>query len=246
MAKNGKYEESAQALKTILNLAYEPIAVKFLETEATLARFKVPSERRYCQLLMGARKGKKLLLTRGNVSCPAAAWALGFKEPLSKLASGEMPASMGIFANPAAVVDTLNTMPRLPMGKYKMVACCPLALAPFVPDVVVIESAVEHLMWVALASVFESGGRLEFNTAILQATCVDITIVPFLSQRINTSLGCYGCREATDLAESEGVIGFPIKNLEGIVNSLEKLNDKAMPRVRSKTIYRMLLESQDA
>jgi len=234
-------KEKAKALTNILGLSYEPIAVKFLERKVSLDGFEIPSERRYCQVLMGAREGKKLLLLGDNISCPAAAWALGFKEPPPKLTSGEMPYAMGIFGSPKAVQNTFATMPRLEMGKYQMVACCPLGEAPFEPDVVVLESAVEHLMWVALANVFETGGRLEFSTAILQATCVDGTVVPFLTQKIHASLGCYGCREATNMAENECVLGFPIKDLDNIVNSLQKLNERAIPRVRGKTIYKALL-----
>ena len=233
-------KQAASIMKQILGLTYEPIVVKFLEKKTNLEDFEMPSERRYCQVLMGAREGKKLLLSGDNISCPAAAWALGFKEPPLKLSSGEMPFAMGIFGSPAAVRNTFATMPRLKMGKYQMVACCPLGQTPFEPDVVVLEAAVEHLMWVALADVFETGGRLEFSTGILQATCVDGTIIPFLSQEIHASLGCYGCREATNLAESECVLGFPIKDLEHIVNSLQKLNERAIPRVRGKAIYKAL------
>ncbi len=233
-------KEAANVMREILGLTYEPIAVKFLEKRTSLDGFESPSDRRYCQVLMGAREGKKLLLTGDNISCPAAAWALGFKEPPPKLSSGEMPYAMGIFGSPKAVQNTFATMPRLEMGKYQMVACCPLAQAPFVPDIVVLESAVEHLMWVALANVFETGGRLQFSTAILQATCVDGTIMPFLKQKIHASLGCYGCREATNLSESECVLGFPVKDLERIVNSLQKLNEKAIPRVRGKAVYKAL------
>jgi uncharacterized protein (DUF169 family) len=238
------WQESATIMKTILGLTYEPIAVKFFEDVVVLDGFELPSQRRYCQVIMGAREGKRFLLTADNISCPAAAWALGFKEPPAKLSSGEMPASMGIFASPAAAKHTLETMPRLEMGKYKMVACCPLAEAPFEPDVVVLESSPEHLMWIALARVFEDGGRLEFTTAILQATCVDVTIIPFLTQRLNASLGCYGCREATNMAESECVLGFPIKDLNTIAHSLEQLNQKAIPRVRGKVIYKALLNRE--
>lgn len=234
-------EGSDKALKDILDLARAPIGVKFFEDRWAPDGFELPSERRYCQVLMGASEGRRLLLTAQNVSCPAAAWALGLKEPTPKLSSGEMPASMGIFRTPEAAKHTLDTMPRLEMGKHKMVACCPLAEAPFEPDVVVIESAPERLMWVALALVFETGGRLEFSTAILQATCVDVTIVPFLNQKLNASLGCYGCREATNLADSECVLGFPMKDLETIVASLSKLNEKAIPRVRGKAIHKALL-----
>jgi len=233
---------SAMELKHILGLSYEPVGVKFLRDAVTLDGFELPSGRRYCQVLMGAREGRRLLLTADNISCPAAAWALGFREPPVKLSSGEMPASMGIFGSQSAAKTTLETMPRLEMGKYKMVACCPLAEAPFEPDVVVVESAPEHLMWITLALVFETGGRLDFSTAILQATCVDVTVMPFLTQRLNASLGCYGCREATNLTESECVLGFPIKDLDTIVSSLTKLDSQAIPRVRSKKVYRALME----
>lgn len=237
--------ESTKTLKDILGLTYQPIAVKFFEHTVALDGFELPSDRRYCQILMGARDGQKLLLNAENISCPAAAWALGFKEPPAKLSSGEMPAGMGMVGSPQSANHTLDTMPRLKMGKYQMVACCPLGQAPFEPDVVVLESAVEHLMWVALADVFEAGGRLEFNTAILQATCVDGTIIPFLTQRIHASLGCYGCREATNMAESECVVGFPIRDLSNIVNSLQKLNARAIPRVRGKAVYQALLSRKD-
>lgn len=234
-------EKSAKILTEILGLKNNPIAVKFFEKVETLDGFKLPSDRRYCQILMGAREGQKLMLTADNIACPAAAWALGFKEPPLKLSSGEMPVAMGIFASPAAVRNTLATMPRLEMRKYNMVAACPLTQAPFEPDVVVIESDPEHLMWIALAKVFETGGRLDFSTAVLQATCVDVTILPFLTQKMNANLGCYGCREATNLMENETVLGFPIKDLEEIVGALQKLNEKAIPRVRGKIIYKSLL-----
>jgi uncharacterized protein (DUF169 family) len=239
------WQQSAGMMKGILGLTCEPIAVKFFEDEVPPHGFELPSERRYCQVLMGAGQGNRLLLTADNISCPAAAWALGFKEPPAKLLSGEMPAAMGIFGSPAAAKHTLDTMPRLEMGKYRMVGCCPLHTAPFSPDVVVIESFPEHLMWVALALAFETGGRLEFNTAILQATCVDATIVPFLNQKLNATLGCYGCREATNMAESECVLAFPIKDLDTIVVSLVKLNEKAIPRVRGKAVYHALLSRKD-
>ena len=237
--------KAAEVMKEVLGLTYEPIAVKFLTKKTLLDGFEMPSGRRYCQILMGAREGRKLMLTVDNISCPAAAWALSFKEPPAKLSLGEMPAGMGIFGSPVAAKNTLDSMPRLEMDRYQMVACCPLGSTPFEPDIVVIESAVEHLMWVALAQVFETGGRLEFSTAILRATCVDGPIIPFLTQRIHASLGCYGCREATNLAESEGVLGFPIKDLDNIVNSLQKLKEKAIPRVRGKAVYQALLSRRD-
>lgn len=234
-------KEASAAMKKLIGLKTEPVAVKFFEEPVELPGFEQPSERRYCQILMGARHGKKYVLSAENIACPAAAWALGFKEPPEMLSSGQMPFKMGIFGSPEAARNTLSSMTRFPMGKYKMVAACPLGEAPFEPDVVVIESDVEHLMWVALARAFETGGRLTFDTAILQATCVDCTIEPFVKQEMNATLGCYGCREATDLSESETVLGFPGGQLEKIVGALGKLNMQALPRVRSKKVYQALM-----
>ena len=73
--------KSAKILIEILGLKYSPIAVKFFEKDEALEGFELPPGRRYCQILMGAREGKKYKLTAENIACPAAAWALGFKEP---------------------------------------------------------------------------------------------------------------------------------------------------------------------
>ena len=58
--------------------------------------------------------------------------------------------------------------------------------------------------------------RRDGSTAVLQATCVDATMIPHLEDRLNFSLGCYGCRDATDLAPAETVLGFPGRMLEAL------------------------------
>jgi uncharacterized protein (DUF169 family) len=109
------------------------------------------------------------------------------------------------------------------------------------PDVVVVEDEEEKLMWINLAYLNTKGGaRIHSSTAILQATCVDSAIVPYLEQRLNFSYGCYGCRDATDLAGSETVIGFPISVLPEIMTHLEFLAQKAIPTSRSKKAWAVL------
>jgi len=233
--------ESTSKLTEILGLERKPVAVKFVRPSEDLpVGFTAPPGRRYCQILMEASRGKKVLLTGDNIACPASAAALGFKPLPEKLDTGEMLAAFGIFATKEAGRNTIHSMPRLPMGEHRAVAVGPLDEVPYEPNVVVLESKPEHLMWVALASVRREGGRLGFSTGILQATCVDGTILPFLSGKLNASLGCYGCREATEMTEAECVLGFPARDLDLIVSELEELATKAMPRVRSKAIYRSL------
>lgn len=236
------YARADSWIRSILGMERSPVAVRFVPAGEDLpAGFDAPPSRRYCQILMEASEGKRVLLTPDTIACPASAAALGFKPLPEKLQTGEMLASFGIFASKEAGKNTIDSMTRFPMGKYRAVAACPLGEAPFEPDVVVMESKPEHLMWIALASVRETGGRLDFSTAILQATCVDGTILPFTRQKLNASLGCYGCREATDMAESECILGMPGRDLERVVDQLEELSSKAMARVRGKAIYQGLM-----
>jgi len=104
---------------------------------------------------------------------------------------------------------------------------------------------VEKLMWIALAYLnVRQGQRLVSSTAILQATCVDATIIPFLENRLNLSYGCYGCRDATDIRASETVLGFPAADLPAVVAHLEYLEKKAIANSRSKKSFSMLNKSE--
>jgi uncharacterized protein (DUF169 family) len=66
---------------------------------------------------------------------------------------------------------------------------------------------------------------------------VDATVIPYLEQRLNFSLGCYGCREATDLTPGETVLGFPGTLLERLLGALEMLRSKAIPHSRAKLAH---------
>ena len=144
----------------------------------------------------------------------------------------------GIFKTKDAAMRVMETMPRLKAGQYAAVEVTPLEEYEGIPDVVVLEDEVEKLMWVALAYLNEEGGRLEFSTSILQAACVDSVVLPFLSQRINMSFGCYGCRDATDAASGEALLGFPGNELSMVTDNLLYLKSQAIDRSRAKNVYK--------
>jgi len=89
------------------------------------------------------------------------------------------------------------------------------------PDLVVVEDEVEKLMWLILSYMHAQGGeRVHSSTAVLQATCVDSTVIPYLEKMLNFSFGCYGCRDATDMAHGEAMLGFPASYLPDISSSI--------------------------
>lgn len=125
----------------------------------------------------------------------------------------------GIFKESDAVIKVLKNMPRLEQGKYEAVVAKTLDRWKENPDIVVVKDTVEKLTWVALAYLNEEWGRLDFSTSILQAVCVDSTVLPFLSQNINISFRCYGCRAATDAKANEALLGFPVRELKKTVGN---------------------------
>jgi len=240
--------EFAEFLKRVLVLDTEPVAVFLVEAGADTEsvrpfdRFERVDGHRYCQLLMRARHGESVLLQPEGLACPAAAAAFGFRPLPKALATGEGLVGFGIVSDPATGRTMFEGMPRLEPGRLVGLAACPLGAAPGHPDVVVLEGPPEALMWVALADLkLAKGERRLGDTAVLQGACVDATLIPFLRGKLNFSLGCYGCREATDLAPTEMMLGFPGSMLEGLTSSLEELSAKAIPRSRSKGVLASLL-----
>jgi uncharacterized protein (DUF169 family) len=226
----------------------EPVAVFLLprgREDASFAGFTRVRNHRYCQALMKARHGDSVLLEPDGLSCPAAAAAFGFRPLPPQLANGKGLMGFGIAADAAVGQRMFAGMPRLEDGSVASIALCPLRLAPRTPDVVVVEGPAEVLMWLLLADLNVHGGeRRTGNTAVLQATCVDATVIPYIQQTLNFNLGCYGCREATDIKPGETVLGFPGTLLEPLLDALQMLRAKAIPRSRAKLAHECLAGSQ--
>lgn len=231
-------EKISKIISETVSLLSEPVGVSFLEQIPNSSKALIADDHRFCQLIMKARKGEELILTPETITCPAAAAALGFKPLPDKLKDGSMLQGYGIFDKTESAIKVMEDMPRLEQGKYKAVIAKPLANWEEIPDVIIIEDEVEKLMWIALAYLNDLGGRLEFSTSILQAMCVDSCVIPFITNDINMSFGCYGCRDATDAKSGEAILGFPGTKLEMVAENLKKLKDKAIPRSRQKSVYK--------
>jgi len=228
----------ADEMTRVTGLEGAPVAVFLLAPDADMAPFAGwnPVERhRYCQALMKARAGERVILEADELACPAAAKAFGFRPLTPALQTGKGLVGFGIVAEPESGARMFEGMICLEPGTVARLALCLLAEAPALPDVVVVEGPPEQLMWLLLAEVNLRGGeRLLGSTAVLQATCVDATIIPYVEQRLNFTMGCYGCREATDIKPAETVVGFPGARLAQLVDSLAFLSEKAVPRSRAK------------
>ncbi len=251
LPKVSQVREKAKILKEKIGMRTFPIGVKFIlqkdiaifEELAKIEGVEKLNWRRYCQAVMEARYGKHVLLNKEGISCPAAAAAFGFN-PLPKgLKDGKGLVGFGITKHADVGKEMFKGMDSLPMGELNSLYLFPLETTVIEPDVVVMEDQVERLMWVVLAYVNVKGGqRVESSTAVLQATCVDSTIIPYKQRRMNLSFGCYGCRDATDIGPDESVLGFSYSDFDNIVEYIEYLSMKAIPNSRNKNAYTVLKE----
>jgi len=226
----------------ILGLNSSLVGVKFIFNEAEMpSEIEKLSGYRYCQALMKARHGAHVLLDAEGIACPAAAAAFGFRQLPEGLKTGKGLVGFGIVNEEANGKAMFEGMTTLPQGKLKSLYLFPLETAVIEPDIVVVEDETEKLMWFALANLnVTEGKRVESSTAILQATCVDATLIPYVKQKFNMSMGCYGCRDATDIGPNETVLGFPLKDFEPLIRNLEFLNQKAIPNSRGKNALALL------
>jgi len=241
-----KIATEANEIKSLLQLESSLVGVKFLwKTDNMPDGAKPLTGHRYCQALMKARHGEKVTLDAKGIACPATAEAFGFKPLPEALKSVKGLMGFGITSNEETGKTMFKNMTTLPQGKLKALYLFPMEKTDIEPDVVVAEDETEKLMWIALAQLNAQGGkRVESSTAILQATCVDATTIPYVQQKFNMSMGCYGCRDATDIGRNETVLGFPFKNLEEIYTYLLHLNEKAIPNSRGKNALTLLRKKE--
>ncbi|MDR2866192.1 MAG: DUF169 domain-containing protein [Methanomassiliicoccaceae archaeon] len=227
--------EASAAFKEILELKWEPVAVKILkDDEPYPAGYPVPEKQlSYCQSVMGARHGERYMMPREAHGCNVGASTLGMSERPEKVASGEFHFSVGLHDNVSASKKMIDEGAKIPY-RTKGTVVCPLKDADFEPDVVIFVDIPERMYWLEPLFTADRGGRLTYHTAPFQAACVDATAVPMVTGAPNISIGCYGCRKRTDMKPDELMIGIPGKEIQRMYRTLLRYRDGALPKANRK------------
>ncbi len=240
-------QKMGSTMKEILGLSGSPVGVRIVKRGDEIAEAEPAGGHRFCQALMRGRRGDHVVVTAETIACPAAARAFGFRPLPEALKSGKGLVGFGITKEESVGQQMFVGMTTFEPGEIIQLDVFPLDAAGSEPDIVVVEDEVEKLMWIVLAYMHVRGGeRVSGSTAVLQATCVDATIIPYVEDRLNYGFGCYGCRDATDMGAGEAILGFPARYLPEIVEHLEYLNTKALPHSRGKHALAALTKQRSA
>lgn len=229
------YRDWAQTLTSILGLRWKPVGVRLIKTGEPWPDVPLPTERlRYCQSLMAARRGRSFLMPVNRHACPDGTSILGLTDMAPKLASGELYLLFHKLDSEEAALRMVHERPALPPKSVEATCVFPLEDAPCDPEVIAIVANPEQMMWLSMATSYYTGHRHEFHASGYNAQCVEITLIPLLSGQINISLGCYGCRAASDVEDSMMMMGIPLPQMESVIRGVRELGKKAIPQSRDK------------
>ena len=232
-----EYAEMSKILVESLGLTYEPVAVTLIAKGQNIPEGYAQPEKpiRHCQAIMRARHGESLVVTPDKQACPVGASSLGLTPVPAKVECGEFHFNMGMYASEEAAKNTIRQRPALETGSMIAVAVSPLSKAKIEPHVVVITGTPEQVFWLLpAASTFSIGGRVTVDMAAIQASCADSTVLPYLTGKVNISLGCFGCRKTTDIAPEHMLVGIPMPKMQEIVSAVDKMRTGPIPKSRAK------------
>ncbi len=230
-------EVQSKKLVDALGLKHEPVAITLIRKGEPLPEGYSQPEKpiRHCQAIMRARHGELLVVQGDKQACPVGASSLGILPVPEKVSSGEFHYNMGMYGSQEAAKGTIIQRPSLEEGTVEATAVAPLSKARLKPDVVVMTGMPEQVFWLLpAASTFSMGGRVTVNMAAVQASCADVTVVPYLEGHANISLGCFGCRKTTDIAPEEMLVGIPGSKMAETVAAVDKMKEGPIPKSRAK------------
>ena len=105
------YKVISDRLKDLLSLKNEAVGLKLLQDNTSVSGYNSNNRYTFCQFIMKAREGNKLLVTADNVACANGSSALGFIPVPEKLMNGEFLSQLGSFQKEGAQ-KTMESMPR--------------------------------------------------------------------------------------------------------------------------------------
>jgi len=234
-AERFRYADWHRVLRDILGLRWYPVAVSLIPAGSAMPDVPMPPVRlRHCQSIMAARRGYSFLMTPRWHACPDGTHILGITEIPPKLASGELYLRFGKIDSIEAARQMVKERPSLPGRSIAASVVTPLKDAVCTPDVVVVIANPEQSMWLCMAASYYSGRRFDFKVSGYNSLCVEATVIPYTTDEINISLGCYGGRASSDVGDDQMFVGIPLSRMARVIEGLQELGKKAIPDSRDK------------
>jgi uncharacterized protein (DUF169 family) len=212
----------SQGLVSHLHLKYEPVGVTLYRRGQALPPDVFQSTenfKSYCQALVLAGEGRKLLLKREHMGCKLGTSVLGMETDTEAILDDGVleKYGVGLFATEEASARTIHDSTYLEKGATQAVLIAPLSACPAQPQVVVFTATSEQVMWLLYAANYERGGRQDLpQSGGALGGCSDITAMPLLTGLPNITFLGLGCRIKTGLDGCHLMMGLNSRDLAGV------------------------------
>ena len=209
-----------ESFKKLLNL--KPVGVNFYFSDDIDINYERPEKPlRFCQAVERVlQTSRNMLLTKEDISCPAAKAVLGFEKNdqiLDDCADKLMEARR--FTDEGSAIQALMNVPRI-RGKTHSVL---LSASGVLPDVYVF-----YLRPVELMQLVQAYQRVIVQPIRLKVTgvmpvCGNCTVKPYVTNEVSVSFGCEDSREYGGISEDKLVLGVPFLKAFSILRSLAEM-----------------------
>jgi dephospho-CoA kinase len=220
------WEKLVRRLELLMRLKSFPVAFKLLENREDLE--KIPFMRQsgekvtLCQLITRVR----------NFDWTVGATADDFVSPVcpSIVGLSDIPDLMkdGTFRSIVWVKTREDarryeeSIPRVPLGKYRAVALAPLVYKPFEPDIVLIYANPAQMMLLINSLQFEDYEVMEFS-CVGESSCSDAIARCYNEGKPFLSIPCYGERRYGHAQDEDLVMALPASYMEKALRGMETL-----------------------
>ena len=208
-----------------------PLGIKILKGENELPEgFMRPAKYgiqiSLCQWTTLARRwGRFVGVLAEDINCSPCLAALGLKKLENRDDLASYFLEMGYFENIELAQRVTEQLDPIPAGEIKGVAMSPLDNTPVDPDLVVIYGTPAQMARLAAGFLYHSGELIESSTTGFGISCLS-SIKPYLSGKPAFVHPGRGERILAGTDECEMFFTFPAKELELLVDGLEKTHKK--------------------
>lgn len=175
----------------------------------------------YCVCVKSAMHGAALKFTARTSGCMGSTRALGLEKPGNDFLDGGEGCMLGLFIDKALAGGVARKM-AINNTPIHGVIVKPLELFETAPDVVLIVTDTKNLMRLIQGYTYMYGMQANFNMTGNQAVCVESTVYPMQTGRMNVSMFCSGTRYLAKWKNTEAMAGIPFDKFDGVIEGVRQ------------------------
>jgi uncharacterized protein (DUF169 family) len=230
-----KWFQLGKKLRTLINPATFPVAVKLLEDESQIP----PGLRRplrdlgvkmaVCQgSAMARRYGWTVAFGRDDVGCATAAHTYGWERLTDVRGAIDFHVRMNYASDERAARELVAAYPCLEMGENLAVIYSPLEWTKIEPDVILVYVNPAQMMRLIHGVTHKNGKPIETSFSGRAASCTEGVIAAFLDKTPKVVVPGNGDRVWGSCQDHEMIMAIPAASLAEVVEGLERTYEKGI------------------